>query len=252
MATRRLNPSFKKYQNQRRLLIGLVSMLFIITVVLLVLAYIQPGFQDLQTLVFLFLIGLMVVLFIFRQLMFAINMHYHYFRMVQEEQPPFPVKILPMTQKFISTLIEHGFKKGIERPTHDIYYQIYAQLPHVKRTGTTVVWILKLKEPTLNPYGESLESDFQQIKLSFPKATNILNELTMVVKHVDTWNQKEREKLDQIVNFSLNNRAMVTIQFGQLPTQKVYALRPKLQYPNKYYYAAMQIMFKLMEANHVQ
>ncbi len=252
MATRRLNPSLKKYQNQRWLLIGLVSILFIITLILFLLAYTQPGFQDLQTLVFLLLIGLMVVFFIFRQIMFSINMHYHYFRMIQEEQPPFSVKTLPMSESFKTTILTHGFQKGIERPTHEIYYQVYAQLPYVKRTGTTVAWIIKLKEPSLNPYGEDLERDFQQIKLSFPKTTHILNELTMVVKTVETWNQKERENLDQIVNFSLNNRAMVTIQFGQLPTKKVYALRPKLQYPNKYYYAAMQIMFKLMEAKNVQ
>jgi hypothetical protein len=252
MATRRLIASFRTYQTQRWLLIGVVSILFILTIILFILAYTQPGFQDLQTIVFLFLIGLMIVLFILRQIMFSINMHYHYFRMIQEEQPPFSVKTLPMTQAFISTLAAKGFQKGIERPTHEIYYQIYAQLPHVKRTGTTVAWIIKLKEPSMNPYGEDLERDFQQIKLSFPKNTNTLNELTIVVKQVEVWNQKEREKLDQIVNFSLNNRAMVTIQFGQLPTKKVYALRPKLQYPNKYYYATMQIMFKLMEAMNVQ
>jgi hypothetical protein len=252
MATRRLVASFRKYQNQRRLLIGVVVILFIFTILLFILAYTQSAFQDLQTVVFLLLIGLMIILFVFRQMMFSINMHYHYFRMIQEQQPPFSVKTLPMTQAFISVLVENGFLKGIERPTHDIYYQLYAQLPYVKRTGTTVVWIIKLKEPAMNPYGEDLERDFQQIKLSFPKNTNPLNELTMVVKQVEVWNQEEREKLDQVVNFSLNNRAMVTIQFGQLPTKKVYALRPKLQYPNKYYYATMQIMFKLMEAKQIQ
>ena len=124
MATRRLIASFRTYQTQRWLLIGVVSILFILTIILFILAYTQPGFQDLQTIVFLFLIGLMIVLFILRQIMFSINMHYHYFRMIQEEQPPFSVKTLPMTQAFISTLAAKGFQKGIERPTHDIYYQI--------------------------------------------------------------------------------------------------------------------------------
>jgi hypothetical protein len=252
MATRRLNHSFQKYQNQRRLIIGIVSILFVITLVLFILAYTQDSFQGLQTVVFLFLIGLMLVLFVFRQIMFSINMHYHYFRMIQDDQPPFSVKTQPMSQAFTAKVVSSGFQKGIQRPTHEIYYQIYPRLPYVKRTGTTVVWIIKLVDETMNPYGEDIERDFQQIKLSLPKTTHILNELTLVVKQVDVWNQKERENLDQIVNFSLNNRAMVTIQFGQLPTKKVYALRPKLQYPNKYYYAAMQIMFKLMEASHVQ
>jgi hypothetical protein len=252
MATRRLNPSFRRYQNQRRLLIGIVSILFILTIMLFMLAFTQDGFQGLQTPVFLFLIGLMLVLFVFRQIMFSINMHYHYFRMIQDDQPPFSVKTLPMSQAFTAKVVANGFQKGIQRPTHEIYYQIYPRLPLVKRTGTTVVWMIKLTDKTINPYGEEIERDFQQIKLSLPKTTNILNELTLVVKQVEVWNQKERENLDQVVNFSLNNRAMVTIQFGQLPTKKVYALRPKLQYPNKYYYAAMQIMFKLMEANHVQ
>jgi hypothetical protein len=252
MATRRLNPLFRKYRNQRRLLIVIVSFLFIIVITLFILAYTRPSSQGLQTIVFLLLIGLMLVLFIFRQIMFSLNMHYHYFRMIQEEQPPFSVNIPPMSKAFLSNIITNGFQKGVERPTHDIYYQIYTQLPYVKRTGPTVVWIIILKDSMISPYGEDIERDFQQIKLSFPKNTNILNELTIVAKHIEVWNQQQREKLDQIVNFSLNNRAMITIQFGQLPTKKVYALRPKLQYPNKYYYSTMQIMFKLMEASQVQ
>ena len=115
-----------------------------------------------------------------------------------------------------------------------------------------MVWVILATHEEFNPYTEAIERDFEQIKLTLPQSTQVVNELTMVMRKLPTWDEKQREQIYRIVNFSLNNRAMVTIQFGQLPINQVYALRPKRQYPNKYYYAAMQIMFKLMGAKDVQ
>ena len=254
MATRRrLKPSsLQAYQNQRRFIIGLVSILFVSVVLFFILAYTQTEFDFLQTFVFIFLIIFVFVLFGLRQRMFSINMYFHYFRMIAEQQPPFSVSILPMNQSFIHELTKEGFTRGVDRPSHQIYFKHFRHLPFVKRTGPTMVWVILATHEEFNPYTEAIERDFEQIKLTLPQSTQVVNELTMVMRKLPTWDEKQREQIDRIVNFSLNNRAMVTIQFGQLPINQVYALRPKRQYPNKYYYAAMQIMFKLMGAKDVQ
>lgn len=253
MATRRIiQSSLQIYQNQRRIIIGLVSILFFSTIFFFILAYTNPDFAFLQTVVFLFLIILVLVLFGLRQRMFTITMYVHYFRMIAEQQPPFSVSILPLNEQFKEVLIKDGYARGVDRPTHQIYFKHYRQLPFVKRTGPTIVWMILANQEDFNPYAEPIERDFEQIKLTLPPNTPVFNEITLVSRRLSTWDSLQREKMDKIVNFSIHNRAMVTIQYGQLPTNQVYALRPQRQYPNKYYYAGMQIMFKLMGAMDVQ
>lgn len=253
MATRRIKKSsLQTYQNQRRFIIGMVIILFVTTIFMFFLAYTQTEFAFLQTIVFIFLIGFVLLLFSLRQRMFSINMYLHYFRMIAEKQPPFSVTTVPLSPTFTEELIKDGFTKGIDRPSHQIFSKYYRHLPFVKRTGPTMVWIILATHEEFNPYSEAIERDFEQIKLSLRQTNQAINELTMVCRKLATWDEHQQEVMDRIVNFSLNNRAMVTIQFGQLPTNKVYALRPKRQFPNKYYYAAMQIMFKLMGAKDVQ
>jgi hypothetical protein len=66
---------------------------------------------------------------------------------------------------------------------------------------------------------------------------------------MESWNQAKKINAQKIVNFYVQNRAMISIPCAVIVAKnQVYALRPRKQFPNKYYYVAIQFLKEITSA----
>jgi hypothetical protein len=250
MATRRVVPSLKYYLQKRNRTILLVIFGLIGLLILGFFAYfIETPEQDiLQTIVFIYGIFYAIGLLIVNQRMLTISMYTHYYRMIEENMPPFEVQSHPYLTSFQQQLSTHQFLLGVDRPLYQIHYRLFPRLPYVKRTGLSVIWIVVTKDH-IEPYDSRIEDDFLYIKSKIPQEKKIQNEISLVFSLTDSWNEPKKLEAQRIVNFYLQNRAMITIPCVVLKKNNVvYALRPRKQFPNKYYYVAIQFLKEITSA----
>ena len=244
MATRRIVPSLKYYLQKRNRILLLVVFGLTGLLCLGFFAYmIESSQQDLlQTMVFIYGIIYAGGLLIVNQMMITISMYTHYYRMIEEDMAPFEVNTHPYQSSFHLQLSTQQFELGVDRPLYQIYYRLFPRLPYVKRTGLSVIWIVVTKD-RIEPYDSRIEDDFLFIKSKIPQEKKIQNEISLVFSLTDSWDETKKLEAQQIINFHLQNRAMITIPCVVLNNKNlVYALRPRKQFPNKYYYVAIQFL----------
>ena len=253
MATRRLTPSFAYYRKLRNLY--LIAVIFFLALLLGLALYayvIDATLTWLQSVVFIFTAVYGVLLLVIRQQLFTTNMLLHYYRMIEENLPTVKGKHSPYDAKFDARLKTLGFTLGIENGLYRIYYQVHPRTPYIKRTAPTLVWLVVFNATERESpfFLERSEEDFQFIKATIPSSQKILNEFTFWFQQVDEWQQPQIAKFQQIINFVMSNRAVISIPCAVLPTQKTYYyLRPIKQFPNKYYYAAIKYIEAILEVN---
>lgn len=253
MATRRITPSFTYYRKLRNLY--LIAVIFFLALLLGLALYaymIDTTLTWLQSIVFVFACVYGALLLTIRQQLFTTNMLMHYYRMIEENLPTVKGNYSPYDATFDTRLKTLGFTLGIENVLYRIYYQVHPRTPYIKRTALTLVWLVvfNANERESPFFLERSEEDFQYIKTMIPSSQKILNEITLWFQQVDEWQQPQKAKFQQIINFVMSNRAVISIPCAVLPTQKTfYYLRPNKQFPNKYYYAAIKYIEAILEVN---
>lgn len=251
MASRRLDmPSFKYYLKKRnRIFLSVFSGLFLLLIIGFFAYFIESTYQDfLQSIVFIFGVIYFIGLLVAKQMMVTISMYTHYYRMIDENLPPFEVVHHPYDASFSQELTKHQFTIGVDRPLYQIYYRMFPRLPYVKRTGLSMMWIV-ITKTTMDTYDSRIEDDVVFIKSKIPQSQRIQNEITLVFHQQDSWNDANKVEGQKIVNFYVQNRAMICIPCAVMPSKKqIYALRPNKKFPNKYYFVAIQFLKEITSA----
>lgn len=252
MATRRLvTSSLSYYLDKRNRIIFVVIFGFILLITFGLFGYfIEFIYSDLfQSIAFIYGVGYLIGLLVAKQMMFTISMYTHYYRMIDENNAPFDVVTHPYDASFSKALFQQQLTLGVDRPAYQILYRKFSQLSYVKRTGPSVIWVV-ITKTKLDTYDSRIEDDMTLIKSKIPESAKLQNEITLVFHQVETWQDEKKRDFQNIVNFYLQNRAMITIPCAVIPSKKqIYALRPKKQFPNKYYYVAIQFLRELTAAN---
>jgi|LakMenEpi03Aug12_release.lakeMendotaPanAssembly.Ray.scaffolds.fasta_scaffold12948_8 hypothetical protein len=251
MATSRLEKtSLIHYRFQRNLVLSLVFFGFFLTSSLIVLAtFIFPNSNGLQTISYFVLLLYGIGVLFARQLLVSINTYYHYFRMIDENQPMFRAQRLPLSDQFQRFLLQETYTLGVKNKQYSIYFKLYSNLPFVKRTAQTILWVIELYDDHLGFHEPRLEQETIRIKTNQLVKRTYLNELTLIFKQPETMDKKTIETFQEIINFSVSNRAIITLPCAVVTQkQSIYVLRPNKQYPNKFYYALIQILYELTAA----
>ena len=251
MGTRRLKtPSLSYYLDKRNRIIFVVIFGFILLVTIAFFGYfIQSIYSDLfQSIAFIYGVSFLIGLLVAKQMMFTISMYTHYYRMIDENNAPFDVVSHPYDPSFHNVISQQQLTLGVDRPSYQILYRKFAHLPYVKRTGPSLIWLV-ITKTNVDTYDSRIEDDMTLIKSKMPESAKLQNEITLVFHQVETWRDEKKRDFQNIVNFYLQNRAMITIPCAVIPSKKqMYALRPKKQFPNKYYYVAIQFLRELTAA----
>lgn len=250
MATRIIKPSYPYYRNLRNVNLIVVISLLVFLIGLTIYAYwFNPALTWLQSIVFLYACAYALVLVTIRQRLFTTNMLMHYYRMLEEDLPLVKGKHSPYDANFGARLKSLGFTLGMETLVYRIYYQVHHHTPYIKRTSPVIIWLVIYHQHEKDAafFLERSEQDFQFIKASIDASYKIQNEITFWFQHIDEWQQQQKNKFQQIINFSISNRAIISIPCAVLSNQqRFYYLRPIKQYPNKYYYAAIKYIEALI------
>jgi hypothetical protein len=168
--------------------------------------------------------------------------------MIEEGVTPFEVGTHPYLGSFKKVLESHQLILGVDRPLYQIHYRVFPRLPYVKRTGLSVIWLVIIKDE-IDLYDSRIEDDVFFIKSKIPQSEKIQNELTLLFYEIKSWEESKKVTAQKIINFYVQNRAMISIPCAVIsPKKQIYALRPQKQFPNKYYYVAIQFLKEITTA----
>jgi hypothetical protein len=246
MATRRLNhlTPLKRYRFQRNvILLSLVIGLIIVVSFGLIVNFITPNSEILQTFSFFSMLLFSGGVIFARQILLSINMHYHYFRMIDEDAPALTAQILPFSLTFSQRLLSLNFTKAHASEEFTIFYQLFPKLPYVRRAPNTLVWVVMIHQHRITSHDEKLEKMIQFLKTSQLKDGKYLSELSLIFKEVSDWSSSAKDEYQRIINFSYQNRAIISLPCAVMEKKAlIYVLRPAKQYPNKFYYALIKTL----------
>ncbi len=249
MAKRLSSP--KNKLKQKRFFIFLLVGIYLIVCSLLVSVYffVDRSLPGLETTLLLLLIGLTFVLVWAKQSMIPIQMYLHYYRMLDEQLPPFAIQSPVQSKAFLHNLEKYQFQLETETNAFQLFTRIYDHLPWVARTQTSLILIVLIKDQSMTLTDDRLELVIQQYKTNLKLKKEIQNELTLLFYQAPFLTEELKEKTQQIINFSLQNRAIITIPCLQIGDKKIYTLRPKRLFPNKFYYVLIKLLYYLTDAN---
>jgi len=249
MAKRLISNQDKFKQKRRFIFLFIEIYLIFISVLSILYFFFYKEVLLLETILLLSLIGLSIVLIWARQAMIPIQMYLHYFRMLDEKLPPFEIQTPIQSKGFQDNLLKYKFELGLENEGLKIYVRYDEKLPWVARTQASLIYVVILKDQNMILTDERLEQAIIKIKSNLKTNKEIQNEITLMIYQSESFNPNLKDKADQIINFSLRNRGIVTIPSIQIGQQKMYALRPKKLFPNKFYYVAIKLLYYLTDAN---
>lgn len=247
MAKRIVSDRYRLKQ-KRLFLFSLVIIYLLITAGMTVVYFSNPTINEsMETWLIILLLGLSVLLIWVRQAMVPIQMYLHYLRMIDEQLPPFKINAPIQSKAFESNLTKYQY--GIIKDTQwfTLYAREYDRLPWVARTGASVIYLVIIKDQLIEMNDERIEQTIQEHHKKLKK--NIQNEMTLLFYQSPSMNPILSEKMNKIINFSIQNRAIITVPAVQLGDEEMYALRPKRLFPNKYYYVLIKLLYYLTEAN---
>lgn len=252
MATRRLRhlTPLKRYRFQRNVIIILLVIGLILVVGLGLFAnfFNQPS-EFLQTLSFFSMLLLGAGVIYARQMLFSINMHYHYFRMIDEDAPALKAQVLPFSSAFSQRLIALNFTQAHASEDFTIFYRLFPKLPYVRRATDTLVWVVMIHQPTIRLHDEKLEQLLQHLKASQLKDGKFLSELSLMFKQTPSWSPSIKDEFQRIINFSYQHRAIISLPCAVMDKKSsIYVLRPAKQYPNKFYYALIKTLQEITQS----
>jgi hypothetical protein len=246
----RITSLYKSFRKKRDLILSLVfSSLMLFIGLVITNFFLIPNNELIEILLVLFLLIFIVVLIFVREGLFSINMYLHFYRMIEENQPPFQANAGPFEPSFTNNLNKYEFTLGIQQPDYQIYYRLYRRLPWVERTQPSIVFVILSQTQGLDIDSMSLEADLTSIKDKLNQQSPIQNELTLLIKKYDVFSDEVKEQTQKIINFAYQNRAIVSIPCASFRDGRVYALRPKKLFPSKYYYVLIRLLYYLTEAD---
>jgi hypothetical protein len=248
----RIVTSYKSLKKKRDFILSLVFSSLIILITLTIFNFfITPNNELIEILLVFFLLIFIAALIFVRQILLSINMYLHYYRMIEENQPPFTAQVAPFDLKFIDNLNKYEFKLGVQQTDYQVYYRLYRRLPWVERTQPSIVFIVLSQNQLLDIDSVSLEADLLLIKEKLNQQSPIQNELTLLIKKHDQFSEEVKEQNHKIINFVYQNRAIVSIPCSLFNDRQIYVLRPKKLYPSKFYYVLIKLLYYLTEADEI-
>ncbi|MEY3432029.1 MAG: hypothetical protein RIS53_927, partial [Bacillota bacterium] len=139
MANRLSSP--KNKLKQKRFFIFLLVGIYLIVCSLLVSVYffVDRSLPGLETTLLLLLIGLTFVLVWAKQSMIPIQMYLHYYRMLDEQLPPFVIQSPVQSKAFLHNLEKYQFQLETETNAFQLFTRVYDHLPWVARTQTSLI-----------------------------------------------------------------------------------------------------------------
>lgn len=178
------------------------------------------------------------------------QMYLHYYRMIDENLPPFVVQSNLNSSAFQSNITKYGFTKGFENDQFTIYYQFYFKLPWVERTKHSVIYLVLTNTRDLTMTDNQLEEAIASIQQRQKPAKYVIeNELTLLFYQTNHWASSFQEKAHTIINYSAHRQTLVNIPVIQIKPNEIYMLRPKKLFPNKYYYVLTKLVYYLTDAS---
>lgn len=249
MAKRLISNQTNLKQKRRFIFLFIGIYLLFITTLSILYFFFYQDVIFLETVLLLMLIGLSIALIWARQAMIPIQMYLHYYRMIDEDLPPFQIQTPIQSKGFQDNLAKYKFQFAFESDAFTIYVRQDDKLPWVVRTQASLIFVVIAKDQTLSITDEHLEQAIIKVKTSIKTKKEIQNELTLIFYQTKQMNANLKEKMHQIINFALQNRAIITIPCLQVGEQNMYALRPKKLFPNKFYYVAIKLLYYLTDAN---
>ncbi len=247
---KRLSSSQRQFKQKRLFIFLLVGIYFMICSILAsIYFFVDRSVPGLETTLLLLLIGLTFVLVWARQSMIPIQMYLHYYRMLDEQLPPFIIQSPIQSKAFLNNLDKYQFQLEAETKEFQLFARVYDRLPWVARTQSSLIFIVLIKDQSITITDERLESVIHQYKAKLKLKKEIQNELTLLFYQAPFLTEELKEKTQRIINFSLQNRGIITIPCLQIGETKIYALRPKRLFPNKFYYVLIKLLYYLTDAN---
>lgn len=240
-----------RFKLQRNRIIFIFYFGLIVTITITVLATFTFQNSNLfQSIAFFLIISYGIGVIFFRQYLISVNIYYHYYRMIEDGLGPIAYNRDPFSNSFFKHLNVNGYQKGAQTNQYSIHYKLFQKLPFVKRTSATLVWIAHISDHSIGLYDSILEQEFIKVKDNSIQKMKYFNELTIVFKRIQEWNREAKDSFQEIINFSLSNRAIIYLPCAVIGRSGlIYSLRPSKQFPNKYYYALLQMLYDLTEAN---
>jgi hypothetical protein len=247
---KRLSSSQRQFKQKRLFIFLLVGIYFLICSILAsIYFFVDRSVPGLETTLLLLLIGLTFVLVWARQSMIPIQMYLHYYRMLDEQLPPFIIQSPIQSKAFLNNLDKYQFQLETETKEFQLFARVYDRLPWVARTQSSLIFIVLIKDQSITITDERLESVILQYKTNLKLKKEIQNELTLLFYQAPFLTEELKEKTQRIINFSLQNRGIITIPCLQIGETKIYALRPRRLFPNKFYYVLIKLLYYLTDAN---
>jgi hypothetical protein len=247
---KRLSSSQRQFKQKRLFIFLLVGIYFLICSILAsIYFFVDQSVPGLETTLLLLLIGLTFVLVWARQSIIPIQMYLHYYRMLDEQLPPFVIQSPIQSKAFLNNLDKYQFQLETETKEFQLFARVYDRLPWVARTQSSLIFVVLIKDQSIAITDERLESVILQYKTNLKLKKEIQNELTLLFYQAPFLTEELKEKTQRIINFSLQNRGIITIPCLQIGETKIYALRPKRLFPNKFYYVLIKLLYYLTDAN---
>jgi hypothetical protein len=226
---------------------------FILSLFLLTITYLSffqfPNSGVLQSVLLLYLIVLIFFSALIRSYFSKINMYIHYYRMIEENLPPFKIKTVPGTVDFHNNLSKFKFIEGIKNSDYTIYFNYLPRLPWVNRTKPSIVFVVLINQNSIEIDDKMVSSHFQKITNNLKLNDTIQNELSLFFFRSEHLNKSLIEKSQKIIHLVFQNRALVSISAILDGNDRMFTLRPSKLFPSKYYYVLIKLLYYLTDSS---
>lgn len=171
---------------------------------------------------------------------------YNYLLMLEDDLPPLKTKKAIFSSKWREQFLKEGFIKHVITSRYSILYQIPKKESPYKDFGKTLLCIVINNDPKLDLYGKTIQNKIKEIYEKIEKDhPRIKKEVVIQFKEYEKFDNEVKKDLQKVLSFKQDSFTLINITVGYFPkTNKVYYLRPKNRYPNKYYYLACKLIEK--------
>lgn len=187
------------------------------------------------------LIYLGIVIYLRSKLVYYLMYYYYFTMLIDNIEPKTPYKKL-YTSTWLKQFSEKGFEKTMDNDDFVIYHKFYDKIPKFGRTGRVLIAFVVSKNEAYDFYDLRVNDQIENIYQNYKYQKRVKKQLIIHFKKYQNYEEKLKEELTHIINFKNGDYVYINLPIGYFVSEnKVYFLRPKKKFPNKYYYYAVQL-----------
>lgn len=233
---------YKTYKKKKNKAIFVISFSFLTALIIVIYLLVQNHFnRDLSySIAFVLLAGYLVFIMLYRSVLIEVLMKYHYYQMIHENLGLLENSTTIYTKKWLQ-FIEKEYIKQVENDEMIFYYQFHKKLNKLGMTGQVFVGVVVSKTKDYDFYNEHLNKLIEETFNNYKEEKRVKKQITIQFKKYQNFNDIHKEELQEIINFKNGDYVYINLPVGYFVEEdKVYFLRPKKQFSNKFYYYACQ------------